>query len=398
MTFRKARGAVYGTQILVFLLASTIDLIAGIFSRNLLEFFHVFPLSLLLFPMLMEVRGDLSGIYSGRLSTGLNLETMKPSLLNNTAEFYALFQAMFTLSFLEGFMLATIAGVTGILTVPGASSFVLHTMSISINSLFISAMISIPINTLITARGYSKGINPDLISYPVASSISDLLIILVYLTTLMLSLFSLEISVVITLLFTMVSMFLVLKNRRNSRFISVVKEGTLAVMSTLVFGTLAGITLTSIHAILERNVFVIIMYPVTLTLVGDVGAAIGSDMTTQIALGSVDMDLKSMLLSRRKEKLSSLISMISAICFTSILSQVMFKLPTVKFAFALIVFTVVAVAASMMVMMVVAVLSIYTFKKGLDPDHFLIPIESSFSDFITTILLASFLIAFPQLF
>ncbi len=393
MTVRKVHGIVYVTQILVFLLASTIDLIAGIFSRNLLEFFHVFPLSLLLFPMLMEVRGDLSGIYSGRLSTGLNLETMKPSLLNNTAEFYALFQAMLTLSFFEGFMLAVIASITGILTIPGASSFIIHTMSISINCLFISAMISIPINTLITARGYSKGINPDLISYPVASSVSDLLIILVYLATLMLSLFSLEISIAITLLFATVSTFLTLRNRRNSRFISVVKEGTLAVLSTLVFGTLAGTTLTSIHAVLERNMFVMIMYPVILTLVGDVGAAIGSDMTTQIALGSVSVNFKSMILSRKKEKLSSLISMVSAISFTSILSQVVFKLSTIKFVLTLTVFTMVAVVASTMVMIVVTVLSIYTFKKGLDPDHFLIPIESSFSDFITTVLLASSLIA-----
>lgn len=389
MAFRKLSSIVYGTQILVFISASTIDLLAGIFSRDLLKLLHLFPLSLLLFPMLMEVRGDLSGIYSGRLSTGLNLETMRPSLLNNTAEFYALFQAILTLSFIEGLMLASIANITAILTIPSASLFIVHTFSVSVNCLFMSTIISVPINTIITSRGYSKGINPDLISYPIASSICDLLIVIVYLATLLLSLFSIELSIVLTLLFSLLSTFLIVKNRRNGRFISVVKEGSLAVFSTLTFGTLAGLTLTSIHGIIEKNIFIIVMYPVLLTLVGDVGAAIGSDITTQIALGSIGMNLKSALLSRRKEKISSLISMISAILFTSFLSQLVVICSLTEFAVALSLFIVVAISSSVMVMIVVAVLSIYTFKRGLDPDHFLIPIESSFSDFVTTIFLAS---------
>ena len=68
--------------------------IGGLLTGALLVlYFNVFegaPWALILFPGILSVRGAIGGLFSGRLSTGLHLGTVKANYTKNTKDFYLL--------------------------------------------------------------------------------------------------------------------------------------------------------------------------------------------------------------------------------------------------------------------------------------------------------------------
>lgn len=73
-------------------------LLAGTFIFLYFDVFTLAPWALALFPGILSIRGAIGGLFSGRLSTGLHLGTIKPSYTENTREFYSLFYAIVTLT------------------------------------------------------------------------------------------------------------------------------------------------------------------------------------------------------------------------------------------------------------------------------------------------------------
>ena len=124
-----------------------------------------------------------------------------------------------------------------------------------------------------------------------------------------------------------------------------------------------------------------------MNMIGDVGSVVGSTATTKLALGLLAPSFSS-IRNHARTILSAwaasiIMFVVLAISVLSIHGSL--TLPALSSLFlVLLMANLIAVAA---VVLLSYGVSILTFKKGLDPDNFVIPIVSSFADSVMSVAL-----------
>ncbi|HDM92189.1 MAG TPA: hypothetical protein ENG69_02205, partial [Candidatus Korarchaeota archaeon] len=88
------------------------DLLAGGVIASQIDFLRAIPWAVAVYPGMLSARGAVNGVLSGRLSTGLNIGSMEPSLRSNTEEFWSTISAAFTLTLLASASLTLTVGST----------------------------------------------------------------------------------------------------------------------------------------------------------------------------------------------------------------------------------------------------------------------------------------------
>jgi len=120
---------------------------------------------------------------------------------------------------------------------------------------------------------------------------------------------------------------------------------------------------------------------------GDLGAIIGATATTKLALGTIDSSFKAIRNHRNQITgtwIASLIIYLILAIISSLLTIPVSILETIRFINSLLITNIFAAFFMIWIAFSVAIL---TFHKGLDPDNFVIPIESALADALTTIFL-----------
>jgi len=177
------------------------------------------------------------------------------------------------------------------------------------------------------------------------------------------------------------------KNVREPEFVKTIKESLITLVLVSFIVNVTGSTLGKIAEVVGERREIYTVYPALIDTIGDIGAVVGSTATTKLALGT----LKSSLSSIRNHVMeisgawaASLI-MFFTYSILSLIIQGLFTLPNF-FRFTALLFNTNLVAASFVIIISYAA-AVLTYQKGLDPDNFVIPIESSLADSITTISL-----------
>jgi mgtE-like transporter len=136
---------------------------------------------------------------------------------------------------------------------------------------------------------------------------------------------------------------------------------------------------------------ILVVYPALIAIIGSVGAIVGSTATTKLAVGLLETSLSG-IKNHIGEILGAWTASLTIFTILSLLSLILtgkFSLPLfVKFTFTLFLTNVVAVAV---IIIVSFATSILTFQRGLDPDNFVIPIESVLADGVTSVSLLAVL-------
>lgn len=160
---------------------------------------------------------------------------------------------------------------------------------------------------------------------------------------------------------------------------------TLFVVAIIV--NITGTLLRDVEKIVNSRKEIYTVYPALIDTVGDVGSIVGSTATTKLALGLLSPSFRS-IFSHSKRILATWtasIIMFSLYTVISLLIQGLFTLHSfLNFLGLLVILNIIAVSTIVLVSFSVAIL---TYRKGLDPDNFVIPIESSLADAVTTLAL-----------
>ncbi|MGB9694272.1 MAG: magnesium transporter, partial [Fervidobacterium sp.] len=201
----------------------------------------------------------------------------------------------------------------------------------------------------------------------------------------------------LTLLLT--TAYFLIKDSREHDFIKTLKESFLTLILVSFIINVAGATLGRVDVLLRerkelyKDYPVYVVYPALIDTVGDVGAVVGSTATTKLALGTLKSSISS--IKRHTAEVSgawaaSLLMYFAYSVLALIIAGIFAPLNLLKFTFFL--FTVNIIAASFIILISYSI-AVITYQRGLDPDNFEIPIESSMADSITTIslLIALFL-------
>ncbi|MEM2921830.1 MAG: magnesium transporter [Candidatus Bathyarchaeia archaeon] len=380
------------------LLAFTFDIGGIVSGRIILLFLPLFessPWILALYPPILSTRGNIGGVFSGKLSTMLHIGEVEPRLRQNTMEFYSLIWATLFLSFtstagsgLIAFMVNYFFGNAVL------DHLFLYVVIPPVTSLFAIA-VSIPFVSYIGVTAFRKGLDPSILLYPAMSTIDDILITVCYALVVTVTLLPGGLFAILSMAAVMCILFLhILVRRRVEKLFkrTIVEGGSMILLSSLL-GILAGVGLVGLRDEIERKPSVLMLYPALIDTLGDIGSILGTMQTTKLALGYTHSFIVTL-----KTTLADLVSVeVAAALIHLVFAFVTFFMAGVtSLSSELYILLKIALMSNLLSFMFISVLSLLvatqTFKRGLDPDNFVIPAVTSVSDVGATISLYATLV------
>ena len=341
------------------------------------------PWALFLFPGILSIRGAVGGLFSGHLGTGLHLGTIKATFTKNTKDFHLLLRVVITLAFVSGISVGTGTWLFGVFLWNATIIDFIQLLAVITATMALSVVFVSPLTMGFSVLSFRRGLDPDIIAYPVTSTMSDIINTGCYILSLslffMFEPFGRYLIWILDIIFIAFIVYILAKNLNETKFVGTIREFLL----TLVFVTfIVNVTGSFLTKISGKRIYAV--YPAIITTVGGVGSIIGSTATTKLALGLISPSFSSIKKHINEiggAWLASIVMFIIYAIVSSVMSGAKTLGETMMFTGQLLITNILAV--SLMVVIAYAV-AIFTFRRGWNPDNFVIPIESSLADTITT--------------
>jgi len=371
-------------QSLVSLAVDLGGLLAGAIVATNLDLVQMARWTIMLYPAIVSIRGTIGGVYTGHFSTGLHLGSMKPCLLGNTEDYKDLIVSLLALNTIASAFLWFFA--LFVLAAMGEQPLPMLILLVGTTSLGFLAIA--PASTKVIVWGYKRGLDPDISSYPIESTVADVVVTICYVLLLWIYAVLGELGLVLIgafdLLYTATVVVLCASRRNRPNYITVIKESTVALFISSILVNITGVLLVNISEAIQKVAVIFMVYPSIIDTTGDVGAIVGSMLTTRLALGELGASIR------------NIGKMFTEIGGTWLASAIMFQVygliswaafggwnleTLARLCLMLLTTNVMAALAIAVVAFVTAVL---TYTRGLDPDSFVIPIESALADSLST--------------
>jgi mgtE-like transporter len=372
----------------MFSLSNTpLGLVAGVifamFYTNLVRFRSW---SIAIYPTVLTTKGVINGILAGRLSTGLHVGLINTSLTKNTKYFHTILNSQLTLSLLIGLLTSFIAFMMTSAPLEELNLIIFTSLAIQAISL---GLIN-PATAIIAFIAYKRGLDPDIILYPFSSSIADILSTISYVISLIIVFWFNTAGIIIIYIIGLIAIFfsclITYKFRNEGEYWKTLRESLLAVVTTTLIAMISGYSLLQIEKQLEEAHEVLVIYPALIDSLGDIAASFGSITTTRLHLGLIEAKISG--IGKQFSELAQI--WCSGLIYYAIygLAAYLIDRSVKSFFIAVISFSIV----SPIIILLAHSTAILTFKKGLDPDNFVIPIETSVTDAMLTICIATLII------
>lgn len=373
---------------------------AGVIVATLSAYIPMHPWILVLLPPLLTIRGNIGGILCGRLSTSLYTGLMKPVFRKNTRYYYATMASIFVMSFI----FSAVIGVFSFLVVNamyGGSISLTDSFSLAVLVMMTCSTMAQLFTPLIAISSYRRGLNPDMILYPVTSTANDVAVSATYTLLVLVKIFWSEAFVTLSLIllpsFTVAAAALTLKYWREEGFRETFREGFPTALFLTFVSQITGSFLSRLEDQIAMYPQILAVYPVLIDGVGDVGVIISSATTARLALGYIEPRMRSIKGEEgRKVVFSSLTAGLTLMLSVALAASAIYTPSLVQIArsFLIVAFAVLLVTAPIII--VSFGLTILTFRRGINPDNVTIPVITSFADFFITFSLftASQLVVF----
>jgi mgtE-like transporter len=248
--------------------------------------------------------------------------------------------------------------------------------------------------TLLTTKvafvSFKKGLDPDIVVYPIMSTVADIFVTIYYVLILNLFFFveaGSWIIASIALVHLLLVLYLIPKNIHSQEFLRTIKESLATMILVSIIVNVTGTILKGISEVVESRKEIYTVYPAIIDMVGDVGSVIGSTATTKLALGLLKPSFNS-IRNHAKTIASSWAASVVMFLVLAFLSLPLSGVYSFSALINLIGLLLIANALSISAIILISFgVSILTFKRGLDPDNFVIPLESTLADSITSVSL-----------
>ncbi len=362
---------------------------AGFLIAYQLNVLRLSPWALALYPTLISTR-VISGLLSGRLSTGLHLGTIHPRFSGNTKSFHKLIHAIIVLTLVTSVTVSLISLLLGYLLWGIALTDFAAILSVMVSTLAIGLLFTF-VTIKVAFVSFSRGLDPDIVVYPIISTVASIFITLCYIGVLNLFFFLPNLGglaiIAIGLAHVFLVLFLLFKDKQEPEFIAIIRESVLMLMLVAMLVTLTGTIFKGISNFAANRKEIYTIYPALINMVSNVGSGVGSTANTKLALGvltptfaSIKNHAKNILSAGAASLLVvTILGFISlAINLVSPFSNVLEFMGTIWLS------NIIAVISIVLISYGVAIL---TFRRGLNPENFVIPIETSLATIVTSIAL-----------
>ncbi len=365
------------------------SLIAGFVIALQLGIFQLSPWALALYPAVISVKAVITGLLTGRLSTALYLGTVYPKFFGNTKSFYKLIGAMVVITLATSATISIISIPFGILFWGTTIADFPAILTVMVATLSLGLLITL-ITVQFTFVSFKRSLDPDTIVYPAISTVANIIITFLYIGVLHLY-FSGIVGQGIIILFGLINVFLVLfilpLNIRTAEFRRIIKESLPTMLLVAVMVNITGTLLKSISSLVDGRREIYTVYPAMIDMMGDAGLVVSSAATVKLTLGVLAPSFSS-IKNHAKNIFSAWAATVMLFVVVGVLALAIDGVLTVAGLTSLLVILLISnVIAFTLIVLVSYGISILTFKRGLDPDNFVIPVGSSLADALTTVAL-----------
>lgn len=367
------------------------SLFAGGLISLLTPQFQAAPWILALFPPILTIRGGIGGIFSGNLATMLHLGLIRPRIRDNTPVYTQLISSVFVITLLDTLAMGVFSFALNLAFGQASIGEAFFFIVIPPVACVTAMALSIPLTSIIAIATFRKGLDPDILVYPILASINDIMVTATFVATIFMVLSGgayVHLLIGVFLLILGLTALLIWRNRRVKFFYQTIREGTTVVIMSSLFGSLNGYFLSTMSGNLLRYPGVVVLYPALTNALGNIGSIIGSTKTTSLALG----DVRSL-----KEEVRSALGQILQVESVALPMHAVFGLVTYGIVAASIpgarlpILVGGALISNLMTFGFMALFALWiahiAFNRGLNPDNVVIPVITSLSDSAATLSL-----------
>ena len=367
------------------------SLFAGGLISLLTPQFQAAPWILALFPPILTIRGGIGGIFSGNLATMLHLGLIRPRIRDNTPVYTQLISSVFVITLLDTLAMGVFSFALNLAFGQASIGEAFFFIVIPPVACVTAMALSIPLTSIIAIATFRKGLDPDILVYPILASINDIVVTATFVATIFMVLSGgayVYLLIGVFLLILVLTALLTWRNRRVKFFYQTIREGTTVVIMSSLFGSLNGYFLSTMSGNLLRYPGVVVLYPALTNALGNIGSIIGSTKTTSLALG----DVRSL-----REEVRSALGQILQVESVALPMHAVFGLITYGIVAASIpgarlpILVGGALISNLMTFGFMALFALWiahiAFNRGLNPDNVVIPVITSLSDSVATLSL-----------
>jgi len=345
------------------------------------------PWILALFPPILTVRGGIGGIFSGNLATMMHLGMVKPRIRGNTEQYKNLIKSVLVITVMDTLILGAFSFIVNFINGSAQQDQWFLFIGVPTVACTLAVCLSIPITSLIAIETFKRGLDPDILVYPILASVNDIVVTVFFVSVVFLILWGGVFYVIFgALFFVIVSLvgYLSVKSRDDSFFQQTIREGTFVVVLSSVFGSVNGVLLSNLGPSLAAMPGLMTMYPALTNALGNVGSIIGSKTTTDIAMG-----YSKSFIEELRESGKRIVQVEVPAAFMHVAFGVIAFILARGQGATLMPLIVLALSSNLISFSIITVFALWSahlaFERGLNPDNVVIPAITSVSDTTSTL-------------
>ena len=367
------------------------DLCAGIILGNMEFFLETYPGLMVIIPGAIGMRGNIFGSFGSRLSTHLHIGTISPEFKRSD-----LLDENITASIILTMVLSVLLGAIAkvICIIFGFKSISLYDfVLISFIAGLISTIVMLPITMFISLKSFEGGWDPDNITTPFIAAIGDFFTLpAIILSVLIVNIIGFSFVVkmalfAIVILITVVS--LVSGYTADNEVRHIVRQSTPVLFFCSILGTVAGGILNNSISTLLKNQTLLTLVPLFSGESGGLVSILGARLASGLHSGLIEPVLRP-----EKHTMENFVAIITLavimyplIGFLAESSTIIFSNIGVGFIESILISLTSGMILIFIMLLVVFYISTISYRRGLDPDNIVIPLSTSLTDSISTLIL-----------
>lgn len=379
--------------LIALLICAAGDLIAGIILGNMTFFLKTFPGLLVIIPGAIGMRGNIFGSFASRLSTNLHIGLISPEFELSEQLNHNIFSS-FVLTLVLSIFLGIVGKIFCILLHYPSMELIDFILICTIAGI-ISNLVMLPITMLVSFKSFKHGWDPDNITSPIIAAFGDLLTLpAIILSTFILNYLGINIIVkdlflVILLVSVLIGFVYCYKSSDETK--TILRQSTPVLLLCSFLGCSAGGILNSSVETLLTNPSLLTLIPLFSGESGSLISILGARLSSGIHSGLIE--------PLRKPEGNAIHNFI--ICFVLAIiifpfigilaegSSIVVGTVGVGFDKIIEISTLSGLILVAIMMILVYYVSITSYNKNLDPDNIVIPISTSITDSISSLVLIS---------
>ena len=389
--FLEDTDAVLKESLIALSICAVGDLCAGIILGNMEFFLKTYPGLMVIIPGAIGMRGNIFGSFGSRLSTHLHIGTLSPEFKRSDILDENI-TASLILTMVLSVLLAVIAKIICIIFNFESISLYDFVMISFIAGLF-STIIMLPITMFISLKSFEGGWDPDNITTPFIAAVGDFFtlpaIILSVMTVNFIGFHPMVkmILFVVIIIITLASLISGYTADNDVRHI--VRQSTPVLFFCSILGTVAGGILNNSISTLLKNQTLLTLVPLFSGESGGLVSILGARLSSGLHSGLIDPVLRP-----KKHTMENFIAIVTLaivmyplIGFLAESSTLAFGNIGVGFPQSLSISLLAGMILILIMLLVVFYISTISYRRGLDPDNIVIPLSTSLTDSISTLIL-----------